>query len=130
MASVSLCMIVKDEEKVLARCLESVAGFTDEIIIVDTGSTDRTKEIAARFTEHVFSFPWQEDFAAARNFAFSKGKGDYLFWLDADDVIPEEEMEKLQALKKRLDRVSIVLCVGLLPQFSEQNCACLQFVHN
>lgn len=103
MASVSLCMIVKDEEKVLARCLESVAGFADEIIIVDTGSTDRTKEIAAGFTEQLFSFPWQEDFAAARNFAFSKGRGDYLFWLDADDVIPEKEMEKLQALKKKLD---------------------------
>lgn len=103
MASVSLCMIVKDEEEVLARCLESAAGFADEIVVVDTGSSDRTKEIAAGFTEQVFSFPWQEDFAAARNFAFSKGKGDYLFWLDADDVIPGEEMEKLLALKKRLD---------------------------
>lgn len=57
MASVSLCMIVKDEEAVLARCLKSVQGFADEIVIVDTGSADRTKEIAAGFTEQIYSIP-------------------------------------------------------------------------
>ena len=104
MASVSLCMIVKDEEAVLARCLKSVQGFADEIVIVDTGSADRTKEIAAGFTEQIYSIPWEDDFAAARNFAFSKGTGDYLFWLDADDVILEEELHKLKGLKERLDQ--------------------------
>ena len=67
MVSVSLCMIVKNEEDVLERCLESVADLVDEIIIVDTGSADRTKEIAARFTSQIFDFPWQDDFSAARN---------------------------------------------------------------
>ncbi len=67
MASVSLCMIVKNEEDVLERCLESAAGLVEEIIIVDTGSTDRTKEIAARFTQRIIDFPWRDDFAAARN---------------------------------------------------------------
>lgn len=104
MASVSLCMIVKDEEAVMARCLKSVQGFADEIVIVDTGSADRTKEIAAGFTEQIYSIPWEDDFAAARNFAFSKGTGDYLFWLDADDVILEEELHKLKGLKERLDQ--------------------------
>ena len=65
MISVSLCMIVKNEEDVLERCLKSVAGLVDEIIIVDTGSTDRTREIATHFTNQIFDFPWQDDFSAA-----------------------------------------------------------------
>ena len=72
MITISLCMIVKNEEKLLARCLDSVAGLMDEIIIVDTGSTDRTKEIAARYTDKIYDFEWVQDFSAARNFAFSK----------------------------------------------------------
>lgn len=103
MASISLCMIVRNEEKVLGRCLSCVRGFADEIIIVDTGSTDRTKEIAFSFTDKVYDFKWKDDFAAARNFAFSRGTGDYLFWLDADDVIRQEEWRKLMDLKRRLD---------------------------
>ena len=91
MVSISLCMIVRNEEKVLGRCLACVQGFADEIIIVDTGSTDRTKEIAFSFTDKVYDFKWKDDYAAARNFAFSKGPGDYLFWLDADDVVRQEE---------------------------------------
>ena len=103
MVSVSLCMIVKDEEAVLSRCLTSVGDFADEIIIVDTGSKDRTKEIAGRFTDKIYDFAWRDDFAAARNFAFEKGTGDYLFWLDADDVIPREELTKLMDLKASLE---------------------------
>ena len=72
MVSISLCMIVKNEEQVLARCLDSVRGLMDEIIIVDTGSTDQTKAIAAKYTDKIYDFEWISDFAAARNFAFSK----------------------------------------------------------
>lgn len=103
MASISLCMIVRDEESVLGRCLNSVAEAVDEIIITDTGSTDRTKQIAARFTDKIYDFPWHDDFAAARNFAFSKGSGDYLMWMDADDILPEKEAQKLMELKTALD---------------------------
>ena len=85
MATVSLCMIVRNEEDVLGRCLESVKDIVDEIIIVDTGSTDRTKEIAGRFTNTVYDFPWIDDFSAARNFSFSKATMDYQMWLDADE---------------------------------------------
>ena len=77
MVTISLCMIVKNEEKVLARCLDSVADLVDEIIIVDTGSSDATKEIASRYTDQVYDFAWQDDFAAARNFSFSKASMDY-----------------------------------------------------
>lgn len=104
MAEISLCMIVKNEEAVLERCLSRAAAFADEIMIVDTGSTDRTREIGARYADGLYSFLWQDDFAAARNFSFSKGTKDYLMWLDADDVVPEEEAKKILELKKRLDR--------------------------
>ena len=102
MASVSLCMIVKNEEEVLARCLESVQEIVDEIIVVDTGSTDNTREIAERYTQQVYDFAWKDDFAAARNFSFSKAHGDYCLWLDADDVIEPEDQEKLRQLKSTL----------------------------
>ena len=72
MISISLCMIVKNEELVLGRCLDSVKNLMDEIIIVDTGSTDKTKEIASLYTNKIYDFPWINDFAAARNFSFSK----------------------------------------------------------
>ena len=110
MVSISLCMIVKNEEDVLARCLESVAGLVDEIIVVDTGSTDRTREIAARFTSQVFEFPWQDDFAAARNASFSHASMDYCMWLDADDVLLEADQAALLELKETLDpAVSVVM---------------------
>ena len=88
MVTISLCMIIKNEEAVLERCLESIQDVVDEIVIVDTGSTDKTKEIAARYTDRIYDFPWCDDFSAARNFAFSKGMGEYLLWMDADDVFP------------------------------------------
>ncbi len=110
MVSISLCMIVKNEEDVLERCLESVSHLVDEIVIVDTGSTDRTKEIAARFTDLVVEFPWRDDFAAARNESFSRATMDYCMWLDADDVLLEEDQAAFLALKETLDPgVSVVM---------------------
>ncbi|MDR3238542.1 MAG: glycosyltransferase [Clostridiales bacterium] len=87
---ISLCMIVKNEEENLGACLDSVRGVADEIIIVDTGSTDGTLDIAARYTDKIYHFDWIDDFAAARNYSFSKGTKEYLMWLDADDTITEE----------------------------------------
>lgn len=100
--TLSVCMIVRDEEKVLSRCLESLRSEADELIIVDTGSRDKTAEIARKYTDRVYFFPWIDDFSAARNFAFSKASGDYLMWLDADDVIPENMINQLRKLKQRL----------------------------
>ena len=92
-------MIVKNEEDVLERCLNSVKSCVDEIIIVDTGSSDKTKEIALKFTSNVYDFEWIDDFSAARNFSFSKATGDYIMWLDADDVITSLNANKIISLK-------------------------------
>lgn len=109
MPTVSLCMIAKNEEEVLGRCLQSVVGFPDEIIIVDTGSTDKTVEIAEKFGAKVYHFKWINDFAAARNFSFSKATSDYIFWIDCDDEIRPEELAKLKALKPKLSRAQYIM---------------------
>ncbi|AZB43221.1 glycosyltransferase family 2 protein [Bacillus sp. FJAT-42376] len=103
MATISLCMIVKNEEDVIGRCLESVKDIVDEIIIVDTGSTDQTKKIVSSFTKKIFDFKWVDDFAKARNFSFKKATKEYILWLDADDIFLEEDQKKLSLLKKNLD---------------------------
>ncbi len=103
MAEISLCMIVKNEEKVLGRCLESVQGLADEIVIVDTGSEDRTKEIAGQYTDLIYEIPWKDDFAWARNFSFSKAGKEYCMWLDGDDVISPDNREKFLKEKAGLD---------------------------
>lgn len=102
MITISLCMIVKNEEHAIGRCLNSVYDLADEINIVDTGSTDRTKEIAARYTDRIYDFVWTEDFAAARNFSFDQATKDYIMWLDADDVLLEKDREALRQLKMTL----------------------------
>ena len=103
MITISLCMIVKNEEKNLERCLKSYAPLMDEIIIVDTGSTDKTKEIAAKFTDKIYDFEWTNDFAAARNFSFEKATCDYIFSADADEVLDEENRQQFAILKSVLD---------------------------
>ena len=100
---VSLTMIVRDEEENLAACLGSAAGLFDEVVVVDTGSTDRTAEIARSFGAHVFDFVWVDDFAAARNAALARATGDYAFWLDADDRLEPLQRDRLQALFDSLD---------------------------
>lgn len=103
MITISMCMIVKNEEKVLARCLNSLKGLMDEMIIVDTGSTDRTKEIAGSFPGvRLYDFKWVDDFAAARNFAFSKAESDYIYSADADEELDAQNREKFLQLKKVL----------------------------
>lgn len=101
--SISLCMIVRNEKNIIARCLDSVKGIPDEIVIIDTGSIDSTKEIVRQYTDLVIDFPWIDDFAAARNFAFSKANMDYILWLDADDVFEASDREQFLRLKKTLD---------------------------
>lgn len=110
MITISLCMIVKDEEETLAQCLDSIKDIVDEIIIVDTGSTDSTKEIASFYTTKVFDFKWIDDFSAARNFSFSKATKDYILWLDADDIVLKDDKEAFLQLKQSIEEdVDVVM---------------------
>ncbi|WP_035098530.1 glycosyltransferase family 2 protein [Anoxybacteroides tepidamans] len=91
----SLCMIVKNEEKVLQRCLDSVYGIVDEIIIVDTGSEDRTKEIALQYVDRVYEFEWTNSFADARNYAQQHANGEWILVLDADEYVDRSNLTEM-----------------------------------
>lgn len=90
----SLCMIVKNEEKVIGRCLDSVINIVDEIIIVDTGSTDNTKNIVKEFTTQLYDYEWENSFSAARNYSLSKANGDWILVLDADEYLDRENLKQ------------------------------------
>lgn len=115
---ISLCMIVKNEEEVLRRCLDSISGIIENIIIVDTGSTDCTKEIAGEYTKEVYNFEWTNDFSKARNFAASKAKGKWILSLDADEYVDRKNLiETIERIKNGSDNtdlynVSIVHFIG------------------
>lgn len=119
MATISLCIIVKNEEKHIARCLDSMAGLVDETIVVDTGSTDRTVEIVSGYTSRVYSYPWTDDFSDARNFSFSKATMDYCMWMDADDVLEETEKEKFLQLKQSLSPDTDIVMMKYHTAFDE-----------
>ncbi len=103
-ATVSLAMIVKDEEANLADCLDSARGLFDETVVVDTGSADGTMKVARSFGARVFRFAWCDDFSAARNFSLDQVRTDYVFRLDADDRIPAAQQKRLRALLTSLRR--------------------------
>lgn len=105
----SVCLIVKNEEKVLSRCLACAKNIADQIVVVDTGSTDKTKEIAQKYTKDIFDFEWCNDFSKARNFAFSKATCDFVMWLDADDIITQTNIKKIKKIKSQLQNVDIVM---------------------
>ena len=107
MITISLCMIVKNEEKNLGKCLESLKGIVDEMIVVDTGSTDRTVEIAKEYGARVEHFEWVGDFSKARNYAFSLATCDYIYSADADEEIDEENRQRFIQLKKDIEDLDI-----------------------
>lgn len=104
--TLSLSMIVKNEERYLGQCLESVKNLVDEIVIVDTGSEDRTKDIARIFGARVYDFPWKGDFSEARNFSLSKAEGDWILILDADEVIAERDHNLIRDLIRKNKKVA------------------------
>lgn len=95
-ATISICMIVKNEEKLLPRCLKSVRDLADEIILVDTGSEDRTVEIAEGFGCRIYHYPWQDDFSSARNESLKYAAKDWIFIIDADEELPVGEIDKIK----------------------------------
>lgn len=117
--TLGLCMIVKNESEVLEKVLSSAVSFVDEIVIVDTGSTDDTVEIAKKFTDKVYFFEWKDDFALARNFALSKIESDYWIWLDADDIVPKETAEGIAEYKCNFDGTVDVIMLPYVVEMQE-----------
>jgi len=108
---ISLCMILKDEEHFLPGCLKTIEGLVDEIIVVDTGSTDRTKEIAAEYGAKIYDHPWQNDFSLHRNQSIDYATGDWILILDADEELDRSEHDMIRSAVKRkdIDAVSFVV---------------------
>ncbi len=96
MVTLTVCMIVKNEQEFLENALKSIAPLADEIIIVDTGSTDNTKHIASKYTPKVYDFIWNNNFAQARNFSTSKASSDWIFVLDSDEAINPLDIEEIK----------------------------------
>lgn len=107
------CLIVKNEETNLARCLDSVRGIADEIVVVDTGSTDDTRKIARRYTRPVYVHKWRDSFAEARNYALTKCHGDWVLHIDADETLYREDAPLLWATLDAGDRMENVDAVVL-----------------
>ncbi|MEE9606049.1 MAG: glycosyltransferase, partial [Candidatus Scalindua sp.] len=107
--TLSLCMIVKNEEKFLPICLESVKDHVDEIIIVDTGSTDSTVEIAKRYNAKIYHHPWENSFSKARNYSLKYATCDWILWLDADEEVDKKDAYKLKEVIKDNDANVIYL---------------------
>lgn len=112
MDKISLCMIVKNEADNLKDCLGRAAGYVDEIIVVDTGSTDNTRKIALNYADKVYDFLWKDDFSAARNYAISKAGNPYILVLDADEWLQDidrDEIEKqIQVYPEGIGRILII----------------------
>lgn len=102
MLPISVCMIAKNEEKKIERCLASLAPYGFEIVVIDTGSTDRTKELASKYTNCIYDFDWIDDFSAARNFSLQKASNDWIFMMDCDEWIKSIDVEELEYFRKHL----------------------------
>ena len=127
MPTISLCMIVKNEEMHIARCLDSIAELVEEIIIVDTGSVDRTVEIVSGYTSKVYSYLWKDDFSDARNYSFSKASMDYCMWMDADDILEETEKDKFLQLKQTLSPDADIVMMKYNTSFDEAGKPCFSY---
>ena len=103
---ISVCIIAKNEEKNIERCLSSINPYGFEIVLVDTGSTDRTKELAAEYTDCIYDFEWTDDFSAARNFSLQKASNNWIFMLDCDEWIESLDLEELEYFRKNLSHAA------------------------
>ena len=115
---VSAALIVRDEEKFLGSCLESLAGLADEIVVVDTGSTDRSRDIAIHAGARVFDLPWTGDFSAARNHALDLARGEWILYIDADERVGEGDRASVREQLRRPGYVGYRLLLRPRPGFS------------
>lgn len=129
-SKISFCMIAKNEEKYLERCLNSVKDFVDEIIIVDTGSTDNTKEIAKNFNAKIFDFVWENDFSKARNFSLEKCSFPWILTLDADEVLDEKTTHFIKTMTLNSDVIAYTVARKDLFEKEEKNSQLYRFFQN
>ncbi len=109
MHPISVCIIAKNEESRIEKCLASIKPCGFEIVVVDTGSTDRTKEIAAKYADKVLDFAWCDDFSAARNYSLQAASNNWIFMIDCDETVKEIDVEELNYFRKHLsDKVGSV----------------------
>lgn len=125
MKTISLCMIVKNEASHIGNCLESVKDFVDEIIIIDTGSTDQTTEICEQFSATIYQYEWGDDFSAARNFGLQLCQKDWILWLDADETIDSNAKETitscLQTTDEQIIQLPIINYFGKSEQLNQED---------
>ena len=119
--SISLCMIIKNEEQYLGQCLDKIKDYVSEIVIVDTGSTDKSKEIAKRYTDKIYDFAWCNEFAKARNFSISKATHEWILILDADEIILEFNKRKVTNFINLHNEQKVVGRVKIINLFEEMN---------
>lgn len=98
---ISICMIVKNEEKIIEECLQHLIPYGYEIVITDTGSTDNTKKIALKYTDKVYDYDWEQDFASARNFTAHKANNKYILFIDSDEIVTSFNKQSLEELVKK-----------------------------
>ena len=132
---ISQCMIVKNEEKNIERALTWGRTVMWEQIVVDTGSTDRTVDLARQMGAKVYSIEWQDDFAAAKNYAIDQAKGDWIVFLDADEYMTEEDAEKLPEVFRQLIQESFDGVTAFLHNLDDNgkifsSCSHLRFFRN
>ena len=113
MLKISFCLIAKNEARCLRRCLESIKGVADEIVVIDTGSTDATKAIAAEFTDKIFDAAWTDDYSAARNEYFKYATGDMIFSIDADEWLAPGQAKNVEAIKAQSVGLYLVLIASV-----------------
>src|SRR5258707_8109613 len=119
--SLSVCLITRNEERCLGRALRSVAGIADELIVADTGSTDRTVAIAAELGARVHAFVWDDDFSAARNFTLSQAKGDWIYWLNPDEEISPASLTLIREAMATPDALAFAVKVQELNRPDDEN---------
>ncbi|MGH7866972.1 MAG: glycosyltransferase [Candidatus Dormibacteraceae bacterium] len=125
----SLTMIARDEESTLGRVLAQVSPFCDEMIVVDTGSRDRTRQVAQEAGARVIDFVWIDDFAAARNVSLNACQGDWVLWMDADDVVAPEVQAAISAAKREILTDNLDAITAPYRYFAEETGECTLSFH-
>lgn len=116
-------MIVKNEEKVLEHCLKKVVNYVNEVVIVDTGSTDNTKNIAKKYTDKIYDYEWKNDFADVRNYAISLASNDWILSLDADEIVDKFNINKVNNFIKFKNKIGRIKIVNLMDDKNEKHIA-------